>query len=87
MKLFCANTILIDPCDFELACLKKEKSSELILAIWQFSHPQKCAHPTFLLKVIAKGHLLLKCMPTKQTKIICSSMHSDKIRSVHVCVS
>jgi len=32
----------------------------------------------------AKGPLLLESMPTLQTKIICSSMHSDEIRSVHV---
>jgi len=36
------------------------------------------------LKVIAKGHLLLESMPTQQTKIICSCMHRDETRSVHV---
>ena len=50
------------------------------IASWRY------AHPPFLLKVIAKGHLLLESMPTQQTKITCSSMHSDEIRSVHVCV-
>jgi len=44
------------------------------------------AHPPFSLKAIAKGHLLLESTPTKQTEIICSSIHSDEIRSVHVCV-
>jgi len=48
---------------------------------------QKDAHPPFSLKVFAKDHLLLESMPTQQTKIVlCSSMHSDKICSVHVCV-
>ena len=42
--------------------------------------------PSFSLKVIAKGHLLLESMPTQQTKIICSNVHSDEIHSVHVCV-
>ena len=50
------------------------------------AHLRKYAHPPFSLKVIAKGHLLLKSTPTKQTEIICSSIHSDEIRSVHVCV-
>ena len=52
----------------------------------KYAHPRKYAHSPFSLKVIAKGHLLLESMPTQQTKIICSSMHSDEIRSVHVCV-
>ena len=52
----------------------------------KYAHPQKYTNPPFLLKVIAKGHLLLESTPTQQTKIICSSMHSDEIRSVHVCV-
>jgi len=46
---------------------------------------QKYAHPPFSLKVIAKGHVLLESMPTQQTKKICSSMHIDEIRSVHIC--
>ena len=39
---------------------------------------RKYAHPPLLLKVIAKGHLLLESTPTQQTKIICS----DHVRLV-----
>ena len=46
----------------------------------KYTHPRKYAQPRFLLKVIAKGHLLLESTPTQQTKIICSSMHSGEIR-------
>ena len=46
---------------------------------------QKYAHPPFLLQVIAKGPLLLKSMPTQQTKIICSSMHNHETCSVTMC--
>ena len=56
------------------------------VASQKYADPWKCAHPPFSPKVIAKGHLLLKSRPTQQTKIICSSMHSDEIHSVHVCV-
>ena len=44
----------------------------------KYAHPRKYTHPPFLLKVIAKGHLLLEIMPTQQTKTICSSMHNDE---------
>ena len=49
----------------------------------KYAHLRKYAYPPFSLKVIAKGHLLLESTPTQ---LICSSMHSDEIRSVHVCV-
>ena len=49
------------------------------------AHPRKYTHPSFWLK--AKGHLLLESTPTQQTKMVCSSMQSDEICSVHVCVS
>jgi len=40
--------------------------------------------PPSLLTLIAKGDLLLESTPTQKAEIICSSMHSDEIRSVHV---
>ena len=52
---------------------------------WIYTHiytvaSQKYAHLPFSLKVIAKGHLLLKNMPAQQIKIICSSVHSNTVK-------
>jgi len=52
------------------------------LSLENMPTPKKYAHPPFSQKVIAKGDLLLKSMPTQHTKIIGSSMRNDEICSV-----
>jgi len=37
MMLFCAKTIVKESHNFELACLKKKKKKENILAAWRLS--------------------------------------------------
>ena len=65
-------------------------SNQVTVASRKYAHLRKYAHHLFLLKVIAKGHLLLESTPTQQTKIIIgaslSEPHIDEYAVEFVCI-
>jgi len=75
------------PAEYKECVLYQQDCFFPVVILQAIYHSLSKIRPTpFSLKVTAKGQLLLKSTPTQQTKIICSSMHSDEIHSVHVYV-